>query len=168
LFVCSISVRSQPVFSGESSAKVILYFVSPKLFFVSLKPLFLPFKTPETCCERRSKLPKTVPLNRGANVDPFITFHPLSEFFFNKNSTSHNQLLIDTLHLPAATNRDKTSGYSIETSTDKRRIDTRKETKGEKYAVCQLDKNGLKIIKMVSDPIKPRFIYQMCYFYTSQ
>jgi len=67
-------VRSHPVFSGESSAKVILYFVSPKLFFRFFKTPFPLSQTPQTCPERRSNLPKTVPLNRGANVDSFITF----------------------------------------------------------------------------------------------
>jgi len=66
--------RSQPVFSGESSAKVILYFVSPKLSFRFFKTPFPYSQTPETCSERRSKFPKTVPLNRGANVSGFITF----------------------------------------------------------------------------------------------
>jgi hypothetical protein len=80
----------------------------------------------------------------------------------------HISLLIDTLHQTAVTKRDKISGYAIETSTAKRRIDTGKEPKGEKYARCQLHKIGLKIIKVVSKPIKTRFIYQMCYFYTSQ
>ena len=77
MFVCAISVRSQPVFSGESSAKVILYFVSPKLFFRFLKTLFPPCQPSQTCPERRSNSSETVPLNRGANVSGFAFVPPL-------------------------------------------------------------------------------------------
>jgi len=54
----------------------------------------------------------------------------------------------------------------IETLQEQRRIDYGKSLKCEKPEACLLIEINAKIRKLVSESIKTRFIYQICYFYT--
>ena len=78
----------------------------------------------------------------------------------------HNQLFIYTLQQPILIKKDRTHCYPIETLQEQRRIDYEKSLKREKTGACLLIEIDAKIRKLVSESIKTRFIYQICYFYT--